>query len=621
MLSIRSPLAVAVLALAPLSAQERVLPYLPRDTILAFSVPDLTASMERFASMPLAKIWREPDLQNFLADGMSMLREKIEEGLGRLEEMHAAGQLPVDPEVLKQLRVNGGTLAITTLAMEKGQMGPMPKVGILLHLDFGASAEQWGGLVQMGLGMMLQQAGDHVTREDGKVGECPVTTMIPNDAPPGFPMSLNVGFTKTGIVIGTLREDVHSVLENMQSGTEGLGATDRYLANLRHYDAGKSEAVMFLRFDSMLDFGLQALSVAAQEEPDLSGIDIDGIGRAIDALGLRGIESAGGSSAYVDGKCVTHSYIAAPAATRKGLLAGTNKTLDTSFLRWVPKDAVSFGGTTFEPMTLYDALVGALKAYDSQTADMVLTNLSQMEDQLGFKIREDLFGSIGDTFLTWSMPMGAMTAAPEASFLLKIKHEQSFVKVLENLAQLTGGTLELTQSEKRGVKAYSLRINADPGMGMNVFDMFTPTFAFKDGWMVGGFSASDIKRTFARMDREDDPKGDIRGNKEFAALAGAIPEGVQSLYFTDWKAQFEALYQMATGVLAFVPIPEEVPVDMSQLPEAETLTQHLFGAISYSKADGEGFLSTTVSPFGPEIVVCLGAVLGAGIAFAAASNF
>ena len=51
---------------------------------------------------------------------------------------------------------------------------------------------------------------------------------------------------------------------------------------------------------------------------------------------------------------------------------------------------------------------------------------------------------------------------------------------------------------------------------------------------------------FQRMDRKDDePKNDIRGNKEFAAIAAQIPAGVSEVSFTDWKANFESLYQVA----------------------------------------------------------------------------
>jgi hypothetical protein len=116
------------------------------------------------------------------------------------------------------------------------------------------------------------------------------------------------------------------------------------------------------------------------------------------------------------------------------------------------------------------------------------------------------------------------------------------------------------------------------------------------------------------MDREDDPKGDIRGNKEFAAVASTIPEGVDALDFTDWKAQFESLYQLGTGVLAFLPIPEDVPIDMSLLPDSATLTQHLYASVGYSKSDAAGCETVAVSPFGPETWLGLAVLIGAGAA-------
>ena len=67
---------------------------------------------------------------------------------------------------------------------------------------------------------------------------------------------------------------------------------------------------------------------------------------------------------------------------------------------------------------------------------------------------------------------------------------------------------------------------------------------------------------------------------------------------------------MLTGVLAFGPMPEDVPVDMSMIPDSETLTQHLFAGLTYTKSNADGGVTVSVSPFGPETFLGLGAVLG-----------
>ena len=134
-----------------------------------------------------------------------------------------------------------------------------------------------------------------------------------------------------------------------------------------------------------------------------------------------------------------------------------------------------------------------------------ISGLADMESQLGSSIRDDLLGSFGDHYITWSMPMGTISAAPEMAVLMKVNNEEKLVGALKNMAMLSGGMIEIEEATKRGLKSYQVLVNADPmdGMGMNPFDMFQPTFAFKDGYMVMGFSASDVKRVFKRMSVRD----------------------------------------------------------------------------------------------------------------------
>ena len=200
--------------------------------------------------------------------------------------------------------------------------------------------------------------------------------------------------------------------------------------------------------------------------------------------------------------------------------------------------------------------------------------------------------------------------------LLKVQDDKKIVKVLDSLAQMSDGMVELEENERRGVTTYQLRINFDPGagMGMNPLDMFNPSFAFKDGYMVMGFSPSDIRRVFKRMDRKDDadPKRDMRGNKEFASYMADIPEGITKMGFTDWKASFESVYQIAASMMAFLPMDEDIPIDMSMLPDSSTMTQHLYGSIYYGQVDGSGMGTTAISPFGPEMLMAIGALGGVG---------
>ncbi|HEB51752.1 MAG TPA: hypothetical protein ENI87_00715 [bacterium] len=609
-----SCLTLAMLA-APAAAQG-ILPYLPKETMFAVSAPDISMSMAEFQQMPLAKMWAEEEVQTFFADALDLAADQLNQGIEMAKQMHADGQFPIDPEQLLKLRVNGGTVALTHLELVQGDFGAIPKFGMIVHIDFGDSAESWAPLIQMGLGMLQAAAGDEIERTDDQIGDVSLISMAPTDAPSGMEMSLNVAMVPNGVVIGTLADDVKALITNMTNRTPALSAAPGFAAAAKHIDVAGAEAQVFVAPDPLVDFALGTLRTAIEHEPELEDVDFDGVERALQAMGLRNLGTAAVATSYVDGKCITRGY----HANGQGGTAAAAQTVDINkFLRWVPKDAVSFGIGTLNVASFYDTLLKGLQAYDAQLAERMLAKLAELEGQLGFTIRGDLFGSIGDHYVTWSMPMGTIASTPEVAYVLKVNNEEKLVGALQTFSAMTQGMVEIEEGTKRGVKVYQVHINYDPfegggmAIGMNPFDMIQPTFSFKDGYMVLGFSASDIKRVFKRMDRDDNPKGDIRGNKEFAAIAGAIPSDISDFSFTDWKSNFESLYQMLTGMLAFVPMPEDVPIDMSLLPDAETLTQHLYASMSYTRADANGTETVDVSPFGPETWLAIGLAIAAGV--------
>ncbi|MGC6486236.1 MAG: hypothetical protein ACON4Z_01195 [Planctomycetota bacterium] len=621
--SVRSVTTIAALtaSLATSLAAQGMLPYLPKKTMMAMSVPDLAASMAEFQKMPLARMWAEEEVQAFVSDVMEMATEQMDEGMDQMRAMHDAGMMPISPDTLMNLRLEGVTLAVTGVELNMSDFGPMPKVGTLVHLDFGESAATWNQLIQMGMGMLRQEAGDDLSMTEWTIGDVKAVTLTPTEAPPGFGMSINVAMVPGGVVLGTITDEVKDVVTNWVNKTPMLSQTAGYAASTKRIDTAGAEVQMFMAPDLAMSTGMDIMKMmsgmggAIPTEGGMvpmSMLDFEGVERAMQAMGMRDMGTLGMSMSYADGKAVTKAY---HARAKERTTTAAPASVDTKFLRWVPKDAVSFGAGTVDATSIYDMLIKGMQAYDPNMSEMMLAQLGQMETQLGFSIRKDLLGSIGDHYITWSMPMGTISAAPEMAVLVKVNSEEKLVGALKTIAAMSDGALELEEATKRGLKSYQLVINADsmdPGgmMMMNPFDMFQPTFAFKDGYMVMGFSASDVKRVFKRMDRDDNPKGDIRSNKEFMAIADQIPEGVSSLAFVDWKANFESMYQMATGVLAFVPMPEDVPVDMSMIPDSETLTQHLFAGLTYTKSNADGGVTVSISPFGPETFLALGAIVG-----------
>jgi hypothetical protein len=441
-------------------------------------------------------------------------------------------------------------------------------------------------------------------------------------------MSLNIAFVGNGVLVGTRKAEVQGMLERLQGAENnpGLTATADFQQAASKVQFAGAESELFMRPGPFIDFAMNALAIARDTAPDFPPIDVDGIERAVAALGLRGIDSITSTSRYVGDQCITESFVSAPASKRRGLLGGATSQVDMSMLRLIPKDAASFSVTSLDVANIWTSITDALRAYDENLAEMAMGQLGAMEEQFGMSVEKDLFGAFGDHMVTWSMPSAAMMSAPQMGMLLKVTDEQKILKALQTIADNAQGMLTL-KKPRRGT--WQLRVNMDVnemagGMlgGMNPLHSYVPHFKFQDGYMVMAFTSSDVKRALARMERENDPADDIRSNPAFAAYADQLPEtGITSLSYTDYRSSFESLYGMAALGMTFVSFDDNVPIDPELLPMASTLSQHLGAGVTWNADSAEGMTSVGTSPMGPEVVVLLGAAVVAGaVTFAMVSE-
>ncbi len=620
MIQSRPRLALALMACgmfaATADAQSKFARALPADTLAFFSFPDITKSIQDMQSAPIAKMWHEGEVQDFLGDAINWIDAKFDENLEMGKAMHDAGHLPFDPNELMQLRLESLSFALTKLDIQKTDNDVMPNFGVIMHADLGQSARIWKKALTTALEMLAQQAGEKAELTQYDVGEAKVYKLAPTKE--GIPLALNLAFTGNAMVMGTLQPEVQSFLTALDGNESHLAASASYMRSAQRLTLQDAEAEMYVRPGGFIDFAMNALRVAKEEERDFPEmIDIDGIDRAIAALGLRSIKAIGATTTYANGRCESDSYTVCPKDERRGLTALGAGEIDMSMLRWVPKDAASLSIGAMNVGGIYSTLVDALNAYDKDFAEMALGRLGEMEKQVGMSIKNDIFGAFGDRYISWQLPMASFTSAPEMAIICEMKNKDGLLNALKRASEMSQGMIELEENERRGIKVYQLLVDYDfGGGGFNPLAMFTPTFSFKDDYLVLAFSTGDIKRAFKRMAREDNPKGDIRTNAEFAPYLESLPKsGITSLSFRDWKAEFESYYQIGTTFLAFVPLDDEIPIDLSLLPDASTLTQHLCGSVTWAQTTDTGMVTRSIGPWGPETV----AILCAGIAGGAAT--
>ena len=597
-------LATAALAAPVLSQGKPFKHALPAKTLAFFSVPDLNTSLGEFQKTPFAKMWGESEVQDFVADAIKMGQAKWIEGRAQLKEMNESGQFPISPDDLVKLRVQSVSGALTGLQIKMGVSQPEPSIGVLIHVDFGESAAIWRKLANVGIGALLAQTQGMLEKSSSKLdGDVELITLTP----PETDMSINVAFVGSGIVIGSITDEVKDCVNAITNQKTILPVADNYRATSKYLSTVGAEMEMFLDIDGVMNFAMDFLKLAEKEAPNWpEELQIEGIERAIAALGLRSMKTMGFTSKYEGNKAVTRGFMLAPEADRKGLFAGASTNLDFGFLKWVPKDIASLSATSLDIASIYDGLVGAIKAYNPEQADQLLGMLKEQEKMFGLSLKDDLFGVFGDQVVWWSMGVQNFMSAPEGAMLLKIKDQDKLLATLTKIAEMTEGMIEFPSSERKGIKTWRLELNPealDPQI-TGALSFLQPCFAFKNGYMVMALATGDVRKAFKRMDREDDPKDDIRSNKEFAGyLANIQQQQISSFTWTDWRTSFENLYSAATSVIAFAVSADEVPFDLTLLPEAETLSQHLFSSASWSTTNKDGYISTNISPVGPELFI------------------
>ena len=613
---------VGVAAVAAPRAQDPFKAALPESTSLYVAAPNIKRWFEGFKNTALYKIWREEEVQEFFADALAELDKQVTQGLGMAKAMHEQGQLPIDPEKLYKTLTqdfNGIAFAITDLQMPAGQETP-GRVGMMLSIDFGKGSK----VVQDGLAMLAQiavaQSGGKVSLTNVKVGEVAMSVMKP---PAGGPTAMVPhlgaawGFVNGRLVLGTDVKRTEQVIKAMSSSdnapAKSMVASEAYQTFSRRTSANRSDLEFYMKPASLIATCMSGLRFAAMMNPEIGQkVDVDGVARVIDVLGLNGLKSLGFSSGYNGEKGYFKSFVDAPAAERKGLLAIGGGSVDQNKINWIPKDVASFSIANFGNLEkIYTVAMDAVKAYDPGVHELVKGKLGEVEGNLELSLQKDVFGAFRGDLVTYSKPMQAMLASPAMVFMLGCPKPDRTVHVLKKLCALSDGMFSINESAGDDAKFYTVDIMLDDMGGMDPTGIIDPTFTFKDGMFVFGLSRQDVKDALNGIAGKG---GDsVKANPAFKPFANTIPEKVNSLSFSDVAATVDGVYGQLSGVLGIVPIPADVPIDLGLLPSVETITKHLFGSVSWARTDDAGIYGEAVGPFGPELVVGLGAGVAVGV--------
>jgi hypothetical protein len=306
----------------------------------------------------------------------------------------------------------------------------------------------------------------------------------------------------------------------------------------------------------------------------------------IDDLGLGGLHSLTFYSGF-DGPAERSLIELHMPGPRKGLLKlATNKAFKLSDLPAMPPDVTNFSATNLDWTALFDvskaAVEGVLKIVAPDEAKQVPAFIDQANQFLGINIRDDLLNSLDSLMMQYNsssegfLSLGQMT-------LIKIKDEKKLQAALDNVAKKLGSfpgvPVSIKKKNYRGVDLREVEIRS-PGI------FYAPTYGIHNGWFVFSLYPQPVHGFIQRS------KGTLQawtpGNRLKENL-DKFPGEYVAVSVSDPRPTVRFLFSLLPTIAAGINSASQftgISLDVSLLPNAQEIVQHLFPNVSIATDDG-----------------------------------
>ncbi|MDA1053619.1 MAG: DUF1559 domain-containing protein [Planctomycetota bacterium] len=216
-------------------------------------------------------------------------------------------------------------------------------------------------------------------------------------------------------------------------------------------------SVMYVNARKIIDLVATA-SGEAQAERVVSALGLDKVGAAVMVNGLDDKGCVMRASLSLDGAATgIFSWLDAPP-------------LNAADLKQISSTSPVAIAFKLDAAKLYDLWIDMATQIDPDSAQMMLAGMEQMQQQIGLRIRDDLLGSLGDTWRIYAQPgpaglMTGWTIAIKVRDRKKLEQVQTtlLAMVKPQLEQLGPGAPRIQSSEVAGHTVHTVS-TGEPGV-------------------------------------------------------------------------------------------------------------------------------------------------------------
>lgn len=373
--------------------------------------------------------------------------------------------------------------------------------------------------------------------------------------------------------------------ERYRSALEKIGTKGRVLAAVAHVDVQS-----ILRTAEPL---VGAMTGAEGFPPPVTTV--------LDALGIAAIQTVTFTEQIADGGHRHSLFVAAPGPKRGLLRMYDFDPVTDSDLIVVPADARFAKAVNFRLSDVFDEamrLIQAVSVLHPELPETVNTALSEIEAELGLKIREDVLDVLDDGWVIFDAPShgglfgSGLTAVVETKDAKRA--EELVGKAIELLRAAVGeDRFAVSAFEHAGHKINCLTVR---GLPVPV----APAWAFHKQRLIMALYPQIVAQTVERLASPAAASFSILENADFVRARKLLPAKCSSIVYVDTKTGVSDLYSLALPlVTAGFSAAQGVGVqlDVTAWPPRDVFTQHLFGDGWAVSTDDNGVLVVGHGPW------------------------
>jgi len=546
---------------------------LPESTLVFLDIPDFSKSRADFANTDLYALWREPEVQAFLEQPLSVLCE-------------AYGANAPDTANIGNFLLNT-VQGEVFLALTHVTMFPTLNLGLVLGADVHHKRiEALAALHQ--LEKRLKQTYPDGSFQDKKYLGVRYTVW---ETEPGFPVCHAFFNSLVVFTLGedTMRDAITCFAGQVPPDFKRLTDSAKF-QNIERHASRDHGFLAYLNVEEALNLIGPLMALAPQT------------GNMYQSL--QQIQASAVSMTFVDRGVEDVGFLAYSGSQHKPTPPTQRKTLAVT-----APDTLFYSVGSVDLPTLYEEGMGLLSQSGSPPLMTAAGDFQLALRNRGIHIREDVLKKVGpELAIVANWRPGAR--APDAAVVAEITDADNLRPALDNAmnalkASVAGNDEQYPwdETESSGQKLRTVRVGAG---------LFAPTYTTTGQFFILA-STPDYAREL--LGQAKDSKPTLTASTTYQQSMKRLSTNGSSYGYADLRGIFEPLYSMARRGAS--QIGSNAFFDTGKLPRTETISRHLFPYVSTTVSEPQQVTSTSFSPFGKSF----GLIAGVGSAFWVVDTF